>query len=880
MIRTLILIFLSWTVIDGKGQTIIKGQISNKNDGQALIGISVTVKEKNALTVFAFTSTDLKGNYHLNFSSKADSLLIVISGLNIQKQSLLLSNTSQVRNFNVIAEAIRLKEIKVSPPRIRRLNDTLNYLTDTFIDQNDRTIGDALKKMPGILVKDDGSILYNNKPISKFYIEGKDLLQGRYGIATNNVAAKDVAMVQVLENHQPIKALKNKEFKEEAAINLKLKDSAKGILTANAQLGTGAAPMLYHNELSAMYFDKNKQHMDTYKGNNTGSEVSKELQSFYTIDKPVKEGSSLNLQTPGLPEISQKRYLFNRANMGTVNQLWATKNDLQLTANLSYLNDRQDRESASRSVYYLPADSLLTVEETLAATEHINYLEGTLQLNANKDKYYLDNTLKFTGKWNQAEGKVFNAEQLFQELNKPTFRVVNTLNTLKNYDRATWRFYAYQEYQSTPQVLKIKPLLYPDLFENSAAYDFMRQSLNQESFRTQNKVTYSLNAKAFKQNYTVGFNADLQQFRSALQGLTGGGGLSEMVDSLRNELSWNTYALFISPDYTYSKNKLRTTLQLPLVYNYLDRNDRLNGWSSATKKVFFNPSFSLRYELNLLWNVTFRASFGNELGDLANGFTGYVLQSYRSLLRNEGALPERKSQTYHLDLAYRQPIHEVFLNLSASYFRNTANLMYGYDYEGIRSLKRTYELPNVNDGYIWSGILSKGIDAIASTFRLEMEYNHSNASQISQGKVFDFQNDQYSIKPAVVTKIKKWASLSYAYQYLRSVNKVVQGEDHFKPISRSIQRGQLNFFPSKSWTVNLAMEQFYNNSISGASKSMKFADLATKYIYKRMEFNLEYSNVFNVKEYASLVYNELSTYYTTYKLRPAQILLKVRFKIK
>ncbi|MBC8986349.1 TonB-dependent receptor [Pedobacter sp. N36a] len=880
MIRALMLMFLAWLAIDVKGQTIIQGQISNKNDGKALIGISVTVKEKNGLAVFAFTSTDLKGRYLLNFSSKSDSLLIIVSGLNIQKQSILLRNTSQVRNFGVIPEAIKLKEIKVTPPRIRRLNDTLNYLTDAFIDQNDRTIGDALKKMPGIQVKEDGSILYNNKPISKFYIEGKDLLQGRYGIATNNVAAKDVAMVQVLENHQPIKVLKDKEFKEEAAINLKLKDSAKGILTANAQLGAGAAPILYHHELSAMYFDKNKQHLDTYKGNNTGSEVSKALQSFYASDKTMKEGSSLNLQSPGLPEISQKHYLFNRANMGTVNQLWATKNDLQLTANLSYLNDRQDRESSSRSVYYLPADSLLIVEETLAATEQINYLEGTLQLNDNKDKYYLDNTLKFTGKWNQAEGKVFNSEQLFQELQKPTFRLTNTFITLKNYARATWRFYAYQGYESNPQVLKIKPLLYPELFENSAAYHFMRQSLDQESFRSLNKVTYSVNAKAFKQDYSIGFNANLKQFRSALQGLNEGGSLSIMVDSLRNDLSWNTYEVFVSPDYTYSKNKLRATLQLPLVYNYLDRNDRLSGWSNATKRVFFNPSFSLRYELSLLWNMTFRANYGNELGDLENGFTGYVLQSYRSLLRNEGALPEKKSQSYLVDLAYRHPVHEVFLNLSVSYFKKRASLMYGYDYEGIRSLKRTYELPNVNNGYLWSVIFSKGIEAIAATIRLEMEYSHSNASQISQGLIFYFQNDQYSIKPAIVSKIEKWASLSYAYQYSKSFNKIVQGDDHFKPISRSIQRGQLSFFPSKSWTVNLAMEHFYNNSLSGASKSMKFADLATKYTYKRVEFNLEYNNVFNVKEYASAVYNELSTYYTTYNLRPAQVLLKVRFKIK
>lgn len=880
MIRVLMLCLLIFSAGFLKGQTVIKGKISLVNDGKALIGISVTVKEKNASPIAAFTSTDLNGTYQLTFKSKADSLLITVSGLNIQQQVMLLANQSQTRNFSVVGEVIKLKEVKVRPPKIRQLNDTLNYLTDAFTDQNDRTIGDALKKMPGIIVKEDGSILYNNKPINKFYIEGKDLLQGRYGIATNNVQAKDVAMVQVLENHQPIKALKNKEFIDEAAINLKLKDSAKGILTANAQLGVGAAPMLYHNELSAMYFDKHKQHMDTYKGNNTGNEVANELRSFYTSDQPLKEGNSLSLQSPGVPEISEKRYLFNRANMASVNQLWATKNDLQVTANLTYLNDKQERESFSRSLYYLPSDSLLRVEETLAATENLNYLEGTLQLNANKPKYYLDNTLKFTGKWNQGNGKVLNSGNLFQELSKPSFQLGNTFHTLKNYDKATWRFYAYQGYESNPQVLKIKPLLYPDLFENSEVFNSMRQSLDQERLRSINKVTYSLNSTAFKQNYAIGFNANLQQFRSALQGWSEGGRLSRIPDSLRNDFSWNNFELYISPEYVYSKNKWRATLQLPLVYHYLYRSNRLNHENTATKRLFFNPSFSLRYALNLLWNVSFRANYGNELGDSENGFTGYVLQSYRSLLRNEATLPEKKSQRYGLELAYRHPIHELFFNLNASYFRNRANLMYGYDYEGIRSLKRTYELPNVNNGYMWSGVLSKGVEAIASTLRLELEYNHSRASQISQGLVLDFQNDQYSIRPAVVTKIKKWASLSYAYQYSRSASKVVQGLDNFRPISTSTQRGQLNFFPSKVFTLNLAMEHFYNDAISGAGKSMNFADLSTKYTYKRMEFNLEYTNVFNVKQYASAVYNQLSTYYTTYNLRPAQVLLKVRFKIK
>lgn len=52
-----------------------------------------------------------------------------------------------------------------------------------------------------------GKISYQGKAISKFYIEGLDMLGGQYGLATKNIKADDVASVQVYENHQPIRVL-------------------------------------------------------------------------------------------------------------------------------------------------------------------------------------------------------------------------------------------------------------------------------------------------------------------------------------------------------------------------------------------------------------------------------------------------------------------------------------------------------------------------------------------------------------------------------------------------------------------------------------------------------------------------------------------------
>ena len=155
-------------------------------------------------------------------------------------------------------EAILLQEVIVKAEPISQKGDTVSYLVSSFASENDRVIGDVLKKMPGIKVLSGGAIHYNGKEINKFYIENLDLLQGRYSVATNNISAKDVASVEVFEYHQPIKALAETNPTDRAALNIKLKNSAKGTLNAVAQLGIGTPPVSWENELVLLYFAKNK----------------------------------------------------------------------------------------------------------------------------------------------------------------------------------------------------------------------------------------------------------------------------------------------------------------------------------------------------------------------------------------------------------------------------------------------------------------------------------------------------------------------------------------------------------------------------------------------------------------------------------------------
>lgn len=190
-------------------------------------------------TILAWADTDPNGYYRLSFSADADSLTVTASSMTIGHHVRVVPNRSQTLNFVVTPQTFEIAEVSVKADKIRQTGDTIDYNVAAYTQQGDRVIGDVLRRMPGIEVADNGTIKYNGKAINKFYVEEMDLLQGRYGIATNNINAGDVATVQVLEHHQPKKMLQGKSITDDVAINLKLKDSAKGTVAVNSMLGAG-----------------------------------------------------------------------------------------------------------------------------------------------------------------------------------------------------------------------------------------------------------------------------------------------------------------------------------------------------------------------------------------------------------------------------------------------------------------------------------------------------------------------------------------------------------------------------------------------------------------------------------------------------------------
>ena len=355
-------------------QKEIKGRVLN-SEQEPLAAVTVTLHPVGSQSILTYAMTAGDGTFTLKSNNVPDSVTVSVRAMTIESQSKSIKSDVGFVEFVVKEKTTELKEIIVQAPKIRQTGDTLNYSVSSFLDETDRSIGDVLKKLPGIQVLSSGQILYQNKEISKFYVEGLDLLQGKYGIATNNIDAKQVATVQVLENHQPIKVLSGVEIPDNAAINLKLKQSSLGAFFLTAQAGAGLPPILLSNELVGIRFTRNQQNMLVYKGDNTGRDIARELISFYNN---MRSSSSqfLSVQAPAPPPIREQHYLFNDAHLFSLNDLRILKKDLTLTGNVNYLHDTQKSNSFSRRDISIDQGQTIQIVEDLNSRLTKRELEG------------------------------------------------------------------------------------------------------------------------------------------------------------------------------------------------------------------------------------------------------------------------------------------------------------------------------------------------------------------------------------------------------------------------------------------------------------------------------------------------------------------------
>ena len=838
----------------------ISGAISERN-GEVVAGANVLVQSADGKRLFSYGSSDGEGRYEVRFRSDADSVRVTVAGFNLAKVSKVVPANIGKLDFVVEYSALKIKEVKVEASAIERKKDTVTYYVANFKDSTDRSIGDVLQKLPGIEVAPSGQIKYQGKSINKFYVEGLDMLGGQYGIATNNIQASDIAKVEVYEDHQPIKVLQDWVASDRAAINLILKSGAKGAWNGVVQAGAGYQPVLWNGEVTPMFFGKNFQTIMTYKTNNTGDDVARELESSMGLGWDAERLTGI--QKAGNPPVNERLYLNNNIHSVSVNTINKTGENSDLTVNAYYIHDNRNQAAENRTSYFIPGQNPLDIYENIDAESISDRMQVALQFRNNANKNYLNNRLSFNGCWNRNNGVVADGNQeISQSHRQPRITIDNDFRMIRRFGKWQVDFVSNTDYNRLTSELQVKPMVFSQFFDEAG--DCTGQHIEAERFRTENSVSTSYRAGFWNFYLKGGVNAHIENLNTVLSPLNS---VESLADSLMNDCRWRRFDVSLQPQVAYSKHSFNMSFVSPLEVAVI------NG----KNHYLVRPSVYMNWKISYNLKMSAYGAYNMRLGDLYDSYSGYIMRDYRYVSRNEGNSSQTGTQNYGLDMSYSNPASALFASADVSYFRSSRSQTVNNMYEGDSFIAEAVERDNVSSGLSANGRVSKRFSAISTTVSLNGGWSRNWSETMVQGEVTPVTMDRYNVGGSLNSNIGRYVIFDYSGSY--SVHSV-DGYNSVEPVGTLKQSAALNFVIAKRVLMNVSAEHYFCGEIEGEDRNMIFMNASASYKFKRFEFILEGRNLLDKRSFSAIEYSDTFCFAYAYELRPLSVMFKVRFSLR
>lgn len=857
------------------GQVSLQGRVMN-TEGKALPRINILVYLPGSKVLVAFAVSDSEGHFQTSVKIPSDSLDVEVSSIQYRNEYRKIANTSQNLQFQLVYEVKQLEGITVKASPIEQRGDTISYLVSSFAAKEDRSIEDVLRRMPGIEVEPNGRILYQGVPLQKFYVEGLDLMDGRYVVVSKNLPQGTVSTVEILENHQPIRILEDRVTSHQASLNLKLKRDIT--TTGTAKLGAGVSPFLWDVNVTPMTFTKNFQVVTSYQTNNTGKDVSQQLKVYTlqdllrNIDRPVENPRMLNIQAVNPPEIDQNRYLDNNIHLLNFNGLQRISRNFQLRANLYYINDNQRQQSALQRILYTPTDTL-AFTENLNNRLHENYLHGEFTLSRNVKDNYLNNELKIQSRWDKQMGLVYTgSEEIAQSLKYPFRSISNELRSVNPVGKHLVEFRSFITYDHSPHSLAVSPGQFEGAMNHGEHYDKVLQQIDLKRFYADHSASFIFGWKRLSFSPRIGIAYRRQMLESNIF-ITQQEEESETVPGFTNKLDGRHTRAYLQTEVEYRKSSLTLKARLPLSWQQVYLNDLNSEQGQKLTRLLFDPSLSVDYKISGFWRVRGSWSYANRLGDIDRVHYGFILRNYRNLSQNAAPLSETSRHNFSTRISYRNPITSFFNSIVYIYSISNNNLMYSSIVQSDGTIVlQTVDLPQTTNSHSIQGYTSKYFAATKTTISFHANYNQHCGKSLMNSEMFNTKNIFYNFRPGLNIRITTWLNSEYGLD-ASYIQTFIEND---RKSNISMLRHHLNFFafPAKNQLVSLSSEYY---DYEGSNNF--FVDMLYRYTIskKKIDIELRWNNIFNNETYKTFQASAFTVWESTYLMRPSQVFLSVKF---
>ncbi len=840
---------------DALAQVNVYGTVIDREVREPLADASVIIKGMDGkIKMFEYTKSN--GEFSINMLSVSGCRLEVTM-MGFVKQLLPLDSISFPLTIYMEAGTTRLKEVTVKADRIREHGDTISYNVGSFAQSQDRSIGDVLRRMPGIDVSQNGKIRYQGEDINKFYIEGSDLLGGKYGIATNGISHDDVGAVEVMENHQPLQVLSGISFSDKAAINLKLKNNAKATWSFHGDAGGGWSwqpeGFLWNGELFAMAAMSGFQNITTFRTNNTGEDLSASNTDFFADRRGTGLSRYVSIGLPGVPSLDSKRTFFNRSFLVSTNNLWKHGHG-EFKANIDYSFNRVTADAVNITTYFLDEGNHV-ITENREGTEHNHSLNGKFIYEQNRKTAFINNTLQTNIGWNDIRLRTTGSIPNTQTADLPDYYISNRFKIIQRFKgRHLVTFESGNEWESLPQTL--------NLDVNGDSYS---QHIGDHAFYTHESAAYAFSLKGITVSLEGGMNGYWRSMNSDLPDLP-----EQLPGMTENVVHTNSFTVYATPKLEYRIKRVNLTLNLPVSYAHYSFDKAIANHD----EVYFSPSLGFNWKPNNRFSGNIRGGIGRSPMNLSRIHPGLIMTDYRTLKSGVDNFYNSTSQNVLANFQYKYTRYGLFANGMALHTWSHLPYTLSQQLYGDYAVYSYSDADDDSKSRIVSGSIGKTFDLIRGSCKINGSYNRNESPLFSQQEAVQSVSDGWNVGCNINGFPCRWFSFDYAIEY--SDSRIMMNDDAAPWLSTITNELSLNFAPHAGWEWQISGEYYRNEPTEGTFKNIVMLD--TRLVFKpseRIELSASLTNIFNKTHYNYIIYSQLSSLESQHQLRGRQLLLSI-----
>ncbi len=876
-------LFLFIASVSFAQQITIKGRITDTLS-QPISRVSVVASyDREDITILTYTSTKSDGSFTLNFKKDLNhkDLWLSYRHISYRVKKVKYKNKSQEINVVLNEQSNVLEEVILNAKKTVEIKgDTISYRVQGIKKEKDYNIEEVISRIPGVKIAENGQISYNNKIISHLYLNGVDLLEGRYNIATRGIPADAVEAIDIIKRHNHARIDKGRTDSDNVAFNLKIKKD-HSLIFGSGKADAGLPLLTAKVEATPIYLQDNFQDIASVKANNIGESLesngvnlTRDNRDFSELE--INPSRILNAPNTNGTSISNRYWLDNNSLALTNDALIKTTDDLILKAGVNYTYNDNELQSSTEQVFFFGLDSTVVNSSSKNRLRNNAYYFGLVQ-EVNKKKLYLKNKTTINGE--RATGfanVVQNENPLDYIYNRATTGIKNTTEfktTVKDRIINSGVLIEYVENEERNEVI---PIVFSTEIPSTGNPSKTNQTVNTSrlSLGAYSAYDFKIGKSKSQIKQSINWNTDLLNSN-----------LSQFVDETDDLLPFpfvsdfklNTFKSLTSFKSTIEFKDLTIILNPELNYINLKEQELLsNDLNGHSNYLFLQPSTSFNYKINYKWNTSLSGNYIGSVSNFSELFNSVILRNYNSLYRNPNEVNVTRTVFGTLYFGYSNILQGVLFSNSTTLSSSESDfiLSSSIDDNGLVQIEAVNE-PNKRSNFSNRTNFTKRFFKIIKT-DLNYTFSSVRVDQIFNTIAQQTNAFNHSVDIDISIDNNTW----YGLRYKGLANFGRTTSNGFKNSNTFLKHNlELDFYTSSKTRINLGTESVFT-SFSSSDMDNRNTLFNAEFYYKpskKLFLRASFSNIFNEQFFNTVQNNANFVSQSQFSLRPRQFTIGLNF---